>query len=72
MAPFVVDELRDFTYELEVCCISAPFPIALTMFICSVYNPFHIYVSSQLCIKMFVNSIPIQATMYVHCRGSFR
>ena len=58
--------------RLEVCCISALFPITPTMFVCCIYNAIHIYVSSQLRIKMFLNSIPIHASMYVHWRSSFR
>ena len=68
LAPFVVDDLRNFTSGFEVCCNSAPFLIAPTMFICRFYNAIYIYVSCQLHIKMF---IPIHAAMYIHCRSSF-
>ena len=58
-----LDEI--FTSGLEVCCISGLFPIPPTTFICSVYNTLHIFVSSQLRIKLFVNSILIRGHIQV-------
>ena len=48
LAPLVVDDLRNFISGFEVCCTSAHFPIALTMFICSVYDGNYICVQSAL------------------------
>ena len=66
----VVDDLRNFTSWFKACC-NLHFPIVLTMFICSIYNAIHIYASSQLRIKLIVNSIRIHAAMYMQCRGGF-
>ena len=72
LAPFVEDNLRNFMSGFEVCYNSALFSIAPMMFISSVYDAIHVHVSSQLHIKMFVNSNSVYAAMCILCRSSFR